>query len=225
MLEHIGTYRLQRGEHVDAIARYRQAIEVAGARLDLARLANVYHGLAEGCRQAGDVHQALDYMERAVHFYRTEHDVRGAISANLARAENDYGVHLMRAGRYERAEEMIRAALQHYVEIGVESGRTHALLSMGELRMLTNQLNEAVDWTVRAIGVSRRLGETVTLAAGHQQLGELLAATGDLRGFAACFDRALAILDRPELAERRDECVARGRRIRERAGAGRQPAV
>src|SRR5260221_5531707 len=62
MLEHIGTYRLQRGEHVDAIRRYREAIEVTGGHLELARLAIVYHGLAEGCRQAGDVHQALDYM-------------------------------------------------------------------------------------------------------------------------------------------------------------------
>lgn len=224
MLEHVGTYRLQRGEHVDAIERYREAIEVAGARLDLGRLANIYHGLAEGCRQAGDVHRALDYMERTVHFYRTEHDVRGAISANLARAENDYGVHLMRAGRYERAEEMIRAALEHYAELGVESGRTHALLSMGELSMLGNRLDEAVDWTMQAIANSQRLGETVTLAAGHQQLGELLAAGGDLHGFEACFGQALEILDRAGLSERSAECAARRARVHQRLRGARRPA-
>ena len=218
MLEHLGTYRLQRGEYAEAIASYREALEVAGARLDLARLANVYHGMAEGCRQAGDTHAALDYMERAVHFYRTDHDVRGAVSANLARAENDYGVHLMRAGRYERADEMIRAALAHYAEIGVESGRAHALLSMGELGLLTKRLDQAVDWTVQAIGLSRRLGETVALAAGHQQLGELLAGQGDLTGFEACFVQALEILNGSGLPERRVECLARRRRIRERAG-------
>jgi len=224
MLEHIGTYRLQRGEHVDAITRYREAIEVAGARLDLARLANIYHGLAEGCRQAGDVRRALEYMERAVHFYRTEHDVRGSVGANLARAENDYGVHLLRAGRLERAEEMIAAALEHYAEAGVESGRTHALLSMGELRFLDGRLDEAVDWTVQAIGVSRNLGESVALASGHQQLGELLAARGDLDGFEECYDRALEILERADLTERRAECVARRRRIRERSDRAWQPA-
>ncbi len=224
MLEHIGTYRLQRGEHVDAIERYREAIEVAGARLELARLANIYHGMAEGCRQAGDVRRALEYMERAVHIYRTEHDVRGAVSANLARAENDYGVHLMRLGQWERAQEMIQAALDHYGEMGVEAGRTHALLSMGELQQLRSRLDEAVDWTVEAIDLSQRLGETVTLASGYQQLGEVWAARGDTRGCDACFSRALEILDRSELSERRVECVARYERIRAASRAVQTPA-
>jgi tetratricopeptide (TPR) repeat protein len=213
MLEHIGTYRLQRGEHGPAIDSYREAVEVAGSRLELARLANIYHGLAEGCRQAGEVRQALDYMERAVHFYRTEHDVRGPISANLARAENDYGVHLMRTGRWERSEEMIRAALDHYAEIGVQAGRTHALLSMGELNQLRGRLDEALDWTAQAIEHAERLDETVALASSYQQLGELWAARGEHRRFEACFDRALEILDRAGLPERRAECVARYRRI------------
>jgi tetratricopeptide (TPR) repeat protein len=223
MLEHLGTYGLQRGEHGSAIGHYREAIEVAGARLELARLANIYHGLAEGCRQAGQSRHALDYMERAVHFYRTEHDVRGPVSANLARAENDYGVHLMRSGRWERAEEMIRAALDHYDEVGVESGRTHALLSMGELNQLRDRREEAVDWTVQAIEHSQRLGETVAQATAYQQLGELWAAGGDAAGFEACFDRALEILDRAELPERRAECAARYQRIRA-ASAVAQPA-
>jgi tetratricopeptide (TPR) repeat protein len=214
MLEHLGTYCLQRGEHAGAIDRYREAIEVAGARLELARLANIYHGLAEGCRQAGQARQALDYMERAVHFYRTEHDVRGPVSANLARAENDYGVHLMRSGRWERAEEMIRASLEHYDEVGVASGRTHALLSMGELQQLRGRLDEAIDWTVRAIEHSQRLDETVAQASAYQQLGELRAAAGDAAGFEACFDRALEILDRAALPERLAECAARQARLR-----------
>lgn len=178
MLEHIATYRLRRGEHVDAIENYRAAVEVAGARLDLARLANVYHGLAEGWRQAGDAQQALEYMERAVHLLRTQQDANGLVSANLARAENDYGVHLMHAGRYDRAEEMIRASLSHSAVTGVESGRAHALLSMGELCRRRNRPGEAVEWTLCAIDLARKLGESITLAAGHRQLGELLAAGG-----------------------------------------------
>lgn len=214
MLEHLGTYGLQRGEHRDAIGRYREAIEVAGARLELGRLAHIYHGLAEGCRQAGETRRALDYMERAVHFYRTEYDVRGPVSANLARIENDYGVQLMRLGQWDRAEEMIRAALDHYDEVGVATGRAHALLSMGELNQLRNRLEEAVDWTVEGIEEAQRRGETVAQASGYQQLGELWASGDDEAGFEACFDRALEILDRASLPELRAECVARYGRIR-----------
>lgn len=220
MLEHIGTYLLQRGEHTTAIGSYREAIEVAGSRLELARLANIYHGLAEGCLQAGEVRQALDYMERAVNFYRTEHDVRGPVSANLARAENDYGVHLMRLGRWDRAEEMIRASLVHYAEVGVEAGRTHALLSMGELSQLQGRLEEAFDWTAQAVDHAEGLDETVALASAYQQLGELWIARGDAGRFEACFDRALEILDRAGLPERRAECVARFCRLRRASRAG-----
>ena len=224
MLEHLGTYRLQRGEHKSAIDHYREALGVAGARLELIRLANIYHGIAEGCRQAGQTRQALEYMERAVHFYRTEHEVRGPISANLARAENDYGVHLMRSGQWERAEEMIRASLDHYEELGVGPGRTHALLSMGELHQLWGRMDQAIDWTVQAVEHSQRLGETVAQATSYQQLGELWAAGGNTDGFEACFDRALEILDRAALPERRAECMARYGRVRASSAATAAPA-
>jgi len=219
MLEHIATYRLQRGEHTDAISSYREAVAVAGSRLELSRLANIYHGLAEGCRQAGQHRQGLDYMERAVHFYRTDHDVRGHASANLARAENDYGVHLMRLGQWERAEEMIRAALDHYAEAGVEAGRTHAIMSMGELRQLRGQVEEALDWTLQAVWHAEQQGETVALASACQQLGELWLARGDAGRFEACFERALEVLDRAALPERRAECVARHERAKGAAAA------
>jgi len=225
MLEHLGTYRLQRGEHKSAIDHYREALGVAGARLELIRLANIYHGIAEGCRQAGQTRQALEYMERAVHFYRTEHEVRGPISANLARAENDYGVHLMRSGQWERAEEMIRASLDHYEELGVGPGRTHALLSMGELHQLWGRMDQAIDWTVQAVEHSQRLGETVAQATSYQQLGELWAAAGNADGFEACFDRALEILDRAELPERRAECMARYGRVRANSAAAASAAT
>jgi tetratricopeptide (TPR) repeat protein len=224
MLEHLGTYRLQRGEHANAIDHYREALEVAGARLDLARLANIYHGIAEGCRQAGQTRQALEYMERAVHFFRTEHEVRGPLSANLARAENDYGVHLMRSGQWERAEEMIRASLSHYEELDVGPGRTHALLSMGELHQLWGRMDDAVDWTVQAVEHSQALGETVAQATAYQQLGELWAAGGNSDGFDACFDRALEILDGAGLPERRAECMARYGRIRASSATTAFPA-
>src|SRR5207237_8521695 len=91
MLEHIGTYHLHRQEVAEALASYRQAIDVAGSRLDLVRLANIYHGIASAYLRLGSTRQALDYFERAVNLCRTAHHMRGAVTANLARLENDYG--------------------------------------------------------------------------------------------------------------------------------------
>jgi len=213
MLEHIGSYQLQREEVGEALTSYRQAIDVAGSMLNLARLANIYHGLASGCLRVGESRKALDYFDRAVHFSRTAHDVRGEVSPNLARLENDFGDLLIRTGRWERAEEMINAALDHFAACGVEVGRAVALLSMGDLRAQQGRLDEALQWTNQAIEQAERLGETVSLALGYQQLGEEWAAMGDMDRFEASFSRAFETL--ADLPEAQAESLARYRRVRD----------
>lgn len=220
MLEHIGSYQLHREELVDALASYRQALDMAGSRLDLLRLANVYHGLASGCLRMGNTRQSMDYFERAVSLCRTAHDVRGTVTANLARLENDYGDMLLRIGRWERAEEMIREALRHFAELKVQAGRTYALLSMGDLKHRQGFLHEAMRWTNEAIQAATLLGENTSLAIGYQQLGELWADLGDTDRFEASFSRAFAVLDEGNLPERRAEALRRHARARNDSAAG-----
>jgi tetratricopeptide (TPR) repeat protein len=215
MLEHIGSCLLQREQVADALNSYREAIDVAGSLLDLGRLANIYHGLASGCLRVGNSRQALDYFERAVSFSRTARDMQGGPTANLARLENDYGDLLLRTGRWERAEEMIRSALDHFSAIDVEAARADALLSMGDLKHRQGEIDEAVRWTTEAIEVAGRTSQTVSLALGHQQLGELWATRGDMERCEACFSRAFGILERAGLPERRTEAVNRYRRTRD----------
>ena len=161
MLEHIGTYQLWRQEVPDALTSYRQAIDIAGAVLNLGRLANIYHGLASGCLRVGQSEQAREFFERAVHLCRTQHDVRGAVTPNLARLESDFGDFLVRMGRWEYAEEMITAALDHFAAVEVEVGRACAMLTMGDLKHRRGQIADAVRWTAEAIEIAERLGETV----------------------------------------------------------------
>jgi len=214
MLSNIATYLLGRGRYAEAITTYRDALDVASSFVDLTRLAQVYHGLAIAYIQTGSAREALDYMDRAVHLSRTDHDLRGAPGARLARLENDYGVHLMRHGSLDRGEEMIRAALDHYAEAGVDAERAHSLLSMGELAQRRGRLDEAIDWTGQAIDLAEQRFEVVALADGYQQLAELYADKGDNARFDAYFDRAAEVLERAGLSERRRECEARRQRRR-----------
>jgi tetratricopeptide (TPR) repeat protein len=215
MLEHIGTYQLQRQEVADAMESYRAAIDVAGSVLNLARLATLYHGIASAFLRLGQPRDALEYFERAVGFARTHHDVRGEPTASLARLESDYGDLLIRTGRWDRAEEMIQSALDHFRAAGVASGQASTMLSMGDLHRQRGDIIEAMRWTSEAIDMAERLGETVTLAVGYQQLAELHAAQGDLDRFEAGFSRAIELLDRVGLRERRAEALERYRRIRD----------
>jgi tetratricopeptide (TPR) repeat protein len=212
MLEHIGTYQLQRGEIAEAMNTYRQAI--SSGVLDLARLGNIYHGLASGCTRLGQDRQALDYFERAFQLMVAHHEVHGqeVASANLARLENDYGELLLRTGQLDRAAEKIQAALDHFTAIGVAAARSHAMLSMGDLERQRGNITEAIQWTERTIEVADELGETVALASAYQQLGELAAVDGDLDRFETSFRRAISLLEDAVLHERRAQAVERYRR-------------
>jgi tetratricopeptide (TPR) repeat protein len=218
MLEHIGGYLLQSGDNDSARTSYREAIEVAGSLLDLTRLAKVYHGLAVSYRRTGEIQPAIECMERAVHFYRTERDVQGVASRNLARLENDYGVLLMELARWDRAEEMIRSALAQLR--GEDAERPEALLSMAELRQAQNRLGEAMELTDQALSSAQQMRAPLSTSRSYQQQGELHALQGDNERFEACFARAIEILDRAGLRERRAEAMARYRRVRDRSIEG-----
>jgi tetratricopeptide (TPR) repeat protein len=215
MLEHIASYLLQRQDVPEALNVYRRAIEVAGPVMDLARLANIHHGLASGLVRVGQARQAIVYFERAVQISGILHDMRESTTANLARIENDFGDLLVREGRWERAEEMIQASLDHFAAAGIESGRAAAMLTMGDLKHCQGLLPEAIRWTSDAIALAERLGELLRQAIGHQQLGELWAAQGDTARFEASFARAFDLLDLLDLPERRARAVERYHLARE----------
>lgn len=215
MLEHIGSYQLQRQELTDAMESYLRAIDVAGNVLNLARMANIYHGIASTCVRLNEPRSALDYFERAVGFARTHHELRRAPTANLARLESDYGDLLVRTGRWDRAEEMICDALDHFKAAGVESGQASTMLSMGDLKRQRGDVAEAMRWTNDAIKMAEHLGETISMGKGYEQLGELMAAQGDIDRFDAGFSRAIELYERARLPERRAEALERYRRVRQ----------
>lgn len=109
---------------------------------------------------------------------------------------------------------MLRSALDHHIECGVEAERAHALLSMGELAQRRGNHDAAMDWTGQAIDLAEQRSEVVALAIGYQQLGELHADRAAYDRFDAYFMRAIEILDRADLPERRRECEVRYRNRR-----------
>lgn len=213
MLEHIGSILLQRQEIGQALQFYHRAIDVGGQVVNLARLASIYHGIASGCLRSGDTRRALDCFERAVSLSRVHHDVLGITSAGLARLENDFGGLLLREGQLDRAGDLIRSALDHFAAAEVEAGRSHALLSMGELEYQRGELAAAEDWIVQAIALAERLGEGLSEATAYQQLGELRAAQGRQSAVDGCFFRAFELLAKLDLPERAVEARARHQRL------------
>ena len=219
VLERIGSIHVGRGDHAAGRSYYEQALQAAGPVRDLAQVARIYHGLGFCYLKVGDLARAIDMVMKAETLYEAELRISGAPpNLNLPRVESDLGFLLMEQGDLERAEQRFQSALRTYAELGVERVRSHALLSLGELRHRQGRYAEGVEMVEEAITLAQRFFETRALGAGYKQLGELRAAQGDRDGAVEDFRRALAILEEAGLDEHRAECL----RAYERVIAGRR---
>jgi tetratricopeptide (TPR) repeat protein len=216
MLEHLGTILVRHHDFVQARDRYEEALTVAGRRLDISRLARIYHGLGACHASLGDMQRAIGLTSRAVTLYRVENDIRPQPArVDLPRAEGDLGMWYLSQGDLGRAEELLRAALDHLAESGVERLRSRGLLSFAALRQAQGRLDEARELIEQAAALAERYDEQIALAMAHEQLGEVHAARGEHDLVDRSFQRALAILERADLEERHAQCLAAYARARE----------
>lgn len=214
MLEHMGTILAKNHVYDRARAYFDEAIRVAGAIRDLARMGRIYHGLSTCYEHLGDLNRATEFAQRAIALYSLEQD-----QSLLARAENQLGLLLMHQGQLDKAEEYFRTALNRLDAVGVEHVRSHYLLSLGELRVLQGRSEDAFAVVNEAIDLATRLGETLALVTGYQQLGELHAGRGAHELADEHFERAVRLAEAAELAERRTEVLAAHARVRESRAA------
>lgn len=216
MLEHLGTILVRHQDYLQARDRYEEALDVAGRRLDISRLARIYHGLGSCHASLGDVQRAIELTSRAVTLYQVENDIRpqGA-RVDLPRAEGDLGVWYLSQGDHVRAEELLRAALEHLAESGVERLRSRGLLSLAAVRQAQSRWGEALELIEEAAILAERFDEQIALAMAHQQRGEVYAAQGAHNLVDESFQRALVILKQAGLEERRAHCLAAHARARE----------
>ena len=197
ILEHLGSIHVRNHGFDTAIQCYELALEAAGAIRDLPRLARVYHGLAAAYDGRGETDRAVEFVHKALSLYSLEDDV-----TMTARVENELGLLLMRERQFERAEELFLSALRHLGSSGTEIGRSHVMLSLGEMYLAAGRLAEAVAIIREAIERAHRLEELLAESAGHQLLGEALERLGRPAEADEEFRAGLAILRREDLSDR-----------------------
>jgi tetratricopeptide (TPR) repeat protein len=209
LLQRVGTILTAHRDFGQALRYYDEALQVAGGVRDLMRLARLYHGLAI-CQQGdGDVRLAADLLFKAHTLYEAEERLADATTgSDLARVENDLAVLLIRKGDLERGEEFLVSSIRRYQEAGLHRRLSSTLLSLAELRQGQGRLDDAADILRQAIDLAGQLQEMQALGAGHRQLGELLAARGEMGRAAESFDRALEIMRDAGLDQRYAECQA-----------------
>jgi transcriptional regulator with GAF, ATPase, and Fis domain/Tfp pilus assembly protein PilF len=144
----------QEGQTESALENFEQALKLIGDHPATFLLGKIYANMASACWWLKRPQQGIRYLEKAIGYYeRTDH------KASAALGYNNLGVNLILIGQWDRAQQALEQALE--VATGVDEqmdGFPMILDSLGELRMLRGDLDEAKDYLERAVAVATERG-------------------------------------------------------------------
>jgi tetratricopeptide (TPR) repeat protein len=203
ILGRLGSIHTSRGQWLRAVELYNQALEVAGQQRDLSRLGKMYTDLGIAYEHLGDLDRSRDYSHKAIDIHELLND-----RLSIARAENNLGLVLMRQGLLELAREHILRSVDLCTQSGVESVKTHALLSLAELDMHSGDPNGARARLEEAREIAKRCNETAGLGNAHQLLGRLSESEGDPAGADHEYGLAIGTFERAGNSPRLINCLA-----------------
>jgi transcriptional regulator with GAF, ATPase, and Fis domain/Tfp pilus assembly protein PilF len=144
----------QEGQTESALENFEQALKLIGDHPATFLLGKIYANMASACWWLKRPQEGIRYLEKAIGYYeRTDH------KASAALGYNNLGVNLILIGQWDRAQQALEQALD--VATGIDEqmdGFPMILDSLGELRMLRGDLDEAKDYLERAVAVATERG-------------------------------------------------------------------
>ena len=188
------------GQREDAAALLARVERLAGASADDALRGVLHTARAQDAMMAGDPASCAEILVRAVTLYE-----RAGRTRQVCLARVNLGFALMEFGRFDEAEERLRAALSETEPLGLLHVRAAALHNLGWALARKGALDEAAAVEEEAIrlfaeqgdrrmeGASRLYMTLIALARGELERAEAEAATAVDRSESAPTMRAYAL--------------------------------
>jgi transcriptional regulator with GAF, ATPase, and Fis domain/tetratricopeptide (TPR) repeat protein len=177
------------GNHEAALDNFAQAIQLAGDNPAPYLLGKIYNNMAGVCWFLKRPYDGIRYLEKSVKYYeRTEHKVNAAIGYN------NLGINLVLVGKWDRAQEALKRALELAFEVDEHGAQVPTILeSLGELRMLRGDLEEACSLLERAVALATGNGNKWYAAQAMRTLGRCHLAMNDIQSALVKGEGALAL--------------------------------
>ncbi|MEO8649565.1 MAG: tetratricopeptide repeat protein, partial [Acidobacteriota bacterium] len=167
------------GNSSRSLEYFELGIQIIGDRSAPFMLGKIYTEMSGAYWFLRRPHDGIECLEKSIAFFdQTEHLLNSVI------AYNNLGINLTLVGEWARAEKMIRRAL----DLAVRSNHVHAagiLDSLGELKILRGELNEAEELLVQAVAFARERNREWYVAQAMRNLARCYLAQGNLRKAAA----------------------------------------
>jgi tetratricopeptide (TPR) repeat protein/DNA-binding XRE family transcriptional regulator len=196
-----------------AIEFYEAAIQTAGSLFDLRGLARMYGGLSAAYTELGQVDTATKYATRSIALLELLRD-----RVSLAHSENNLGLILMARGDLPAAQQHLDRALELAQETDLESGRSRVLVSLCELCLQQDNVDQATKFAAQALELAERPNDCSNVAEAHIWLGRIADKRGDRETADREFATAIRGLEQLGLSERLFQCHGIYAEILERRG-------
>ncbi|PZA05799.1 MULTISPECIES: BTAD domain-containing putative transcriptional regulator [unclassified Meiothermus] len=172
--------------------RYREEIALLSERLQ-ARPEDPWLGVVHNNRAfahlaLGEVNQAIAGFEQALAMGEALGDLYDVSLARL-----NLGTALVSRGAYQRAKELLEAALEGYTRVGSAFGQAEAYSRLGLLHARAGRWGEARQHYTQALERMRPTGDAFRLAYMLAGLAEARVGCGDLEGAQAAAEEALLL--------------------------------
>jgi hydrogenase-4 transcriptional activator len=160
------------GRYDTALENYEQAVQLIGDRPAPFLLGKIYNNMAGAYWFLRRPHDGIRALEKAVEYHdRTEH------RDNAATGYNNLGINLMVIGEWDRAHAAFLHALNLSLEIDKDGAHASMIYdSLGELRMLRGDLEEARGYLERAMRLAGDHGKKWYEAQARRTLTRCLIA-------------------------------------------------
>jgi len=168
-------------------SRYREAVELCKATLEITQDYRVLHNLARSEKELGEVGKAQTYYQQALNSCPQDDETeKAAIIHNLASLKAD-------CGQIEDAIALYQQSLEIKERIGDAQGKAATLHCLAILKANTGQIEEAIALYQQSLDITERIGDAKTKAATLHQLAILKADTGQIEEAIALFQQVWEI--------------------------------
>jgi tetratricopeptide (TPR) repeat protein len=181
-----------------AIRYYEAGVDAASGVKDLLQLAKMHHGLGLAFSRTGHPGTARQHYDKALALYSIEND-----HGSMYRVENDLGDLMLQQGQLDAAEQHFLKALEGSVDLGLDRrGRGYILACLGEVKLRKDDLAEANEYLLQALGVGEAGGEPIVMAEAHVLLAQVEERIGNLAVADDHFEVGIRILEELGMPDR-----------------------
>ncbi|AFZ17807.1 tetratricopeptide repeat protein [Allocoleopsis franciscana] len=171
-------------------SRFREAVELCQATLEIAEDYRVLHGLARSEKELGEVSQAQTHYQQALDSCpQDDEKEKSAIIHNLAILKAN-------SGEIEEAIALYQQSLEIKERIGDAQGKAATLHCLAILKANTGEIEEAIALYQQSLDIEEGIGNAQGKAATLHQLAILKANTGEIEEAIALYQQSLEIKER-----------------------------